>query len=41
VRLLSVQNRVFKHLGYDSVYYFEPASPSSDAPEDPTPTAVS
>lgn len=25
VRLLSAQNRVFKHLGYDAVHYFEPA----------------
>jgi hypothetical protein len=27
LRLLSAQNRVFKHLGYDKVHYFE------DAPE--------
>ncbi len=26
LRLLSAQNRVFKHLGYDAVHYFEPAS---------------
>jgi quercetin dioxygenase-like cupin family protein len=25
LRLLSAQNRVFKHLGYDAVHYFEPA----------------
>jgi quercetin dioxygenase-like cupin family protein len=25
VRLLSAQNRVFKHLGYDTVHYLEPA----------------
>jgi hypothetical protein len=25
LRLLSAQNRVFKHLGYDNVHYFEPA----------------
>lgn len=31
LRLLSVQNRVFKHLGYDTVHYFE------DAPEYATP----
>lgn len=41
VRLLSVQNRVFKHLGYDSVYYFEPASPHDDASKAATPTAGS
>lgn len=26
LRLFSAQNRVFKHLGYDTVHYFEPAS---------------
>jgi quercetin dioxygenase-like cupin family protein len=26
LRLLSAQNRVFKHLGYDAVHYFAPAS---------------
>ena len=26
LRLFSAQNRVFKHLGYDAVHYFEPAS---------------
>jgi mannose-6-phosphate isomerase-like protein (cupin superfamily) len=30
LRLLNVQNRVFKHLGYDAVHYFEPA-PTYDA----------
>jgi quercetin dioxygenase-like cupin family protein len=25
LRLLSAQNRLFKHLGYDNAYYFEPA----------------
>ncbi|WP_329129889.1 cupin domain-containing protein [Streptomyces sp. NBC_01476] len=27
LRLLSAQNRLFKHLGYDRVHYFEPAPP--------------
>ena len=26
LRLFNAQNRVFKHLGYDTVHYFEPAS---------------
>ena len=26
LRLFNAQNRVFKHLGYDAVHYFEPAS---------------
>ena len=33
VRLLSAQNRVFKHLGYDTVHYFEPAPEHADAGE--------
>lgn len=31
LRLLSAQNRVFKHLGYDAVHYFEPAPEHGDA----------
>ena len=32
LRLFNAQNRVFKHLGYDTVHYFEPASgPIADA----------
>jgi len=31
VRLLSAQNRVFKHLGYDNVHYLEPAPDYVDA----------
>jgi hypothetical protein len=26
LRMISSQNRLFKHLGYDAVHYFEPAS---------------
>jgi quercetin dioxygenase-like cupin family protein len=32
LRLLSVQNRLFKHLGYDTVHYFENATGYADAP---------
>lgn len=31
LRLFNAQNRVFKHLGYDTVHYFEPASGSEQA----------
>jgi quercetin dioxygenase-like cupin family protein len=31
LHLLSAQNRVFKHLGYDTVHYFEPASASIES----------
>jgi len=31
LQLFNAQNRVFKHLGYDSVHYFEPASGSAQA----------
>ena len=31
LRLFNAQNRVFKHLGYDTVHYFEPASGSTQA----------
>lgn len=31
LRLFNAQNRVFKHLGYDTVHYFEPASGSDRA----------
>ncbi|MCV7286197.1 cupin domain-containing protein [Mycolicibacterium wolinskyi] len=31
LRLFNAQNRVFKHLGYDTVHYFEPASGSDQA----------
>ena len=31
LRLFNAQNRVFKHLGYDTVHYFEPASGSYQA----------
>ena len=35
VRLLSFQNRLFKHLGYDNVKVFEPASIVPQAAEPP------
>jgi mannose-6-phosphate isomerase-like protein (cupin superfamily) len=31
LRLFSAQNRVFKHLGYDAVHYFEPAASPTPA----------
>ena len=31
LKLFNAQNRVFKHLGYDTVHYFEPASGSTEA----------
>jgi mannose-6-phosphate isomerase-like protein (cupin superfamily) len=31
LRLFNAQNRVFKHLGYDTVHYFESASGSVQA----------
>ena len=31
IRLFNAQNRVFKHLGYDQMHYFEPASGSEAA----------
>jgi quercetin dioxygenase-like cupin family protein len=36
LRLLSFQNRVFKHLGYDTVHYLEPAPGFERAPEQGT-----
>ncbi len=31
LRLFNAQNRIFKHLGYDNVHYFEPASEHPEA----------